>query len=408
MYVDVFNKTQNIVKFLFADSKKYRENVYIGILDSNNVMKELRYDISNLDKLNELKYSKSCNYYITANTIKNNRARKKDELFSLHNICIDIDLHNSSDDILRVADSLKYFLIEDTCERIPIPSVFVLTGRGVQLWWHFEECSSKLLFMYQALLQLFITELNRTISAVETLLNLKVDIVASQNIVGYFRLPFTFNTKADMFSFAVMLNEGTYNLCDLFDEYCEKDAFTEKSKKVPTVQFYEHEQDKSYTSLIMKRKQFIEQYCLNRNYHLTGSRDLVMFLYCVCLFQVMHSDFIMLSMKKLNEKFTEQLPQSQLDYIFKYMSKKKVLRFKQETFLSFLPELTDAERQQFSSAGSSNFTRDAKRKLFKEQRNEKIASLFKDNLTYEQIAVQVNCTSRTVKNVLKSLNLSRK
>lgn len=408
MYVDVFNKTRDVVKFLFADSKKYRENIFIGILDSNNVMKELRYDISNLDKLNELKYSKSCNYYITANTIKNNRARKKDELFSLHNICIDIDLHNSSDDILRVADSLKYFLIEDTCERMPIPSVFVVTGRGVQLWWHFEECSSRLLFMYQALLQLCITELSRTISAVETLLNLKIDLVASQNIVGYFRLPFTFNTKADMFSFAVMLNEDTYNLCDLFDEYCEKDAFTEKSKKVPTKQFYKQEQNKEYTSLIMKRKQFIEQYCANRNYNVTGSRDLVMFLYCVCLFQVMHSDFIMLSMKKLNEKFTEPLEQSQLDYIFKYMSKKKVLKFKQETFLSFLPQLTDAERQQFSTVGSSNFARDAKRKLSKEQRNEKIVSLFKDNLTYEQIAMQVNCTSRTVKNVLKSLNLSRK
>lgn len=408
MYVDVFNKTQNIVKFLFADSKKYRENICIGILDSNNVMKELKYDISNLDRLNELKYSKSCNYYVTANTIKNNRSRKKDELFSLHNICIDIDLHNSSDDILRVADSLKYFLIEDTCERIPTPNVFCVTGRGVQLWWHFEECSSKLLFMYQALLQLCITELSRTISAVETLLNLKIDVVASQNVVGYFRLPFTFNTKSNSFSFAVMLNEDTYNLCDLFDEYCEKDAFTEKSKKVLTKQFYEQEQNKEYTSLMMKRKQFIEQYCANRNYNVIGSRDLVMFLYCVCLFQVMHSDFIMLSMKKLNEKFTEPLQQSQLDSIYRYMSKKKVLRFKQETFLSFLPQLTDDERKQYSSAGSSNFTRDTKRKLSKEQRNQKIVELFNNNVTLYQISKEVNCSLRTIERVLKSLNLNRK
>ena len=239
-------------------------------------------------------------------------------------------------------------------------------------------------------------------------MNLKVDIVASQNVVGYFRLPFTFNTKADMFSFAVMLNEDTYNLCDLFDEYCEKDTFAEKSKKVPVTQFQEQEQDKSYTSLIMKRKQFIEQYCLNRNYDIVGSRDLVMFLYCVCLFQVMHSDFIMLSMKKLNNKFTEQLPQSQLDYIFKYMSKKKVLKFRQETFLSFLPNLTDVERQQFSSAGSSNFTRDTKRKLSKEQRNQKIVELFNSNVTIYQISKEVDCSLITVKRVLKSLNLNRK
>ena len=90
------------------------------------------------------------------------------------------------------------------------------------------------------------------------------------------------------------------------------------------------------------------------------------------------------------------------------MSKKKVLRFKQETFLSFLPQLTDDERKQYSSAGSSNFTRDTKRKLSKEQRNQKIVELFNNNVTLYQISKEVNCSLRTIERVLKSLNLNRK
>lgn len=401
MYTDCFNQTQSIVDFLFSDSCNYRENVCVGILN-NAVMKELKYDISNINRISDLKYSKSCDYYITANTIKNNRNRKKSELFSLHNICIDIDMHNSNDDILKVADNLKYFLIEDFCERIPIPNVFSFTGRGIQLWWHFEEASSKLLFMYQALTQLLISELDKTIKAVETLSNLRIDKVASTNCVGYFRLPFTFNVKAEKFSTAFIMNKETYNLCDLFDEYCDKESLFSQSSQKQTTQL---QQSQEYTSLIMKRKQFLEKYCENRNFDVVGSRDLVMFLYCVCLFQVMNVDFIMSSMKLLNNKFSEPLLQSQLDSIYNYMCKKKVLRFRQETFLSFLPTLTEEEKKSYLESRERNSTRYKKaelKKLEKENRDRKIKELYSAGITIYQISKDVCCSLSTVKRVLKS------
>ena len=406
MYTDVFNDTCDIVKFLFSNHNDcYTSSVFVGKL-SNGSMVEYKYDLKNLDKLKDFKYSKSCDYYITANTMKNNRPRNKNELFGLHNICIDIDLHYNFENVNKVASSLRFFLFEDDCS-IPIPNILVHTGRGIQLWWHFEEVSSRLLFMYQAVTQFLINELDKLIGTVETLSNLKIDVPASRNVVGYFRLPFTLNTKSSTFAIADMLNPDSYDLCYLFDEYCEKDSISDNDKQVSSIHHNE-QQVTEYTSLLMKRKQFLEDYCGSRNFSVVGSRDLVLFLYCVCIYQLIDTSHVMTSLKFLNNKFSEPLPQCQLDSIFTYVDKKKVLRFKQETFLSFLPQLTDAERKSYISSNKHNYSRDIKRKLSKEQRNEKIVSLFKDNVTIYQISKEVDCSLMTVKNVLKSLNLRRK
>lgn len=427
-----YQKQTDIIKFLFSDCvEDYTSYLFVGCLN-NGTMKELKYKTSNIEKIGNLKYSSNCDYYITANTIKNGRKREKKEIFGIHNICIDIDLHSSNDNINKIAENLKYFLVEGDC--LPLPSVFVKTGRGVQLWWHFEECSSRLIFMYQALTQFIINQLDDLIKSVETLSNLRVDAPASKNIVGYFRLPFTTNTKTTTLAVAEILNPDTYNLIDMFNDYCDIEnvslvrqnvSSARQNKNVSPVQqnVSSRIQNKNvlpvtqnknatissqneYISLIMKRKKFIEQYCINREFCVTGCRDLIMFLYCVCLFQVMNVDFIMLSMKKLNNQFSEPLEQSKLDSIFNYMSKKKVLKFKQETFLSFLP-VTDEERKEYFSNTKHNGTRDINRKITKEERNQNIIKLAIDGKTTEQIAQEVNCSVRTVKSFLKSINFNR-
>lgn len=422
-------KQIDILKFLFGDClEDYKSFFFVGCLN-DGVMKEMKYNTNNIEKISNLKYSTRCDYYITSNSIKNNRQRTKKELFGLHNICIDIDLHKSSDNINKVAENLKYFLLDNDC-CIPLPSVFVKTGRGVQLWWHFSETSSKLLFMYQAVTQFIINQLNDLIQAVETLSNLKIDVPASQNIVGYFRLPFTTNTKTSTLAVAEILYSDTYNLVDVFNDYCDNENVTltlqngkstSQNKNVQPVaqnvisglqnknvtSSSQNEDNKQYIALIMKRKKFIEQYCINSNYNVVGSRDLIMFLYCVCLFQVMDIEFVMLSMKKLNNQFNEPLEQSKLDSIFNYMQKKKILKFKQETFLSFLPDVTNDERKEYLSNGEQNASRDTKRKVSKEERNQNIIKLAIDGKTTKQIAEEVNCSVRTVKSFLKEINFNR-
>lgn len=123
-----YQRQIDIIKFLFGDClEDYTSSFFVGCLNGN-VMKELKYKTTNIEKISDLKYSTRCDYYITANSIKNNRQRNKNEVFGLHNICIDIDLHHSSENINKVAKDLKYFLLEGDCS-IPLPNVFVKTGR---------------------------------------------------------------------------------------------------------------------------------------------------------------------------------------------------------------------------------------------------------------------------------------
>ncbi len=395
-------KQLEILKLLFGNCvEEYTSIISIGCL-SNGVMKEMKYPTYNIERISELRYSRWCDYYITANTTRVNRPRTKFELFALHNICIDIDLHSSDDNINDVANSLEYFLMEDL--EIPIPNIFVRTGRGVQLWWHFEETSSKLLFMYQALVQMIIDRLNEIISAVETLSNLKVDTSASRNVVGYFRLPFTVNTKSNTMATADILTNETYNIAEMFDDYCKyenvrfiQDINVKKTSK--------DDIDKRYQSLIFKRKKFLEDYSANRNYNVTGSRDLVMFLYCVNLIQIVNIDFVMVAMKKLNSQFSEPLEQSKLDEILGYMQRKGVLKFRNETFLSFLP-FSAEERSRYLTVKAHNGTRDEERKHKKEERNRRILEMATEGKTTEQIADNVGCSDKTVRTFLKSQGFS--
>lgn len=84
--------------------------------------------------------------------------------------------------------------------------------------------------MYQAVTQFIINQLNELIEAVETLSNLKIDVLASQNIVSYFRLPFTTNTKTSTLAVAEILNSDTYNLCDVFNDYCDNENLHSSGK----------------------------------------------------------------------------------------------------------------------------------------------------------------------------------
>lgn len=404
-----YQKQLDILKLLYGDNvEEYISTFSIGCLN-NGRMKEMRFRTSEIEEIAKLVFSTRCDYYMTANSIKNGSRRLKSSIFGLHNICIDIDLHNFKGNINQIAKDLKYFLLDGDLD-FPIPNILCKTGRGIHLWWHFEEASSKLLWMYQTVVQIIINKLEALIKAVETLSNLKIDVSASSNVVGYFRLPFTTNTKTTTLAVAEILTDEVYNLAEMFDYYCKDELKQfEKEKNQDTKPFKKNQDEDNiqYRPLHMKRKKFIEEYCKRRDYDVTGSRDLVMFLYCVSLIQLMDIDFVMLSMKKLNKQFKEPLEQSELDNIFNYMQKKEYIKFKKETFLSFLPNITDEERNEYISAKKHNGTRDTQRKVSKDERNQNIIKLAVNGKTAEQIATEVGCSARTVKNIIKESNFNR-
>ncbi|MCD7822400.1 MAG: LuxR family transcriptional regulator [Oscillospiraceae bacterium] len=403
-------KQLEILNFLFGDfDNNFNSTVFVGCLNRGAMaMREMKYPIRNVLKIADLNFAGSCDYYVTANSLKCNRPRHSDQLFGLHNICIDIDLHNSDGSLSqKIFDDLRYFIVHDF--ELPLPNVFVRTGRGVQLWWHFAEASSKLLFMYQSITQLIINRLNDIISAVDTLSGFNIDTTASRNVVGYFRLPFTFNTKSRTMATAEFLTEEVYNLVELFEGYCyDVHSIAHSSVVATSLQIQPHPQigSKQYISLVRKRKKFLEDYCANRDYNIVGSRDLVMFLYCATIYNLVGVNYVMLAMQQLNSRFTTPLRQSHLDSIYNYVVSKGGLRFTNANFLDYLPFLTNLERISYNTVKTTNATRDAKRKTAREERNRKIMELATQGMTTQQIAYTVGCSDKTVRTFLKSQGFS--
>ncbi len=99
-----------------------------------------------------------------------------------------------------------------------MPNVVHLTGRGLQFWWHLEEASKKLLWLYEQftnniilLIENFLqdnTELQRVV---------EIDYVASRNPAGLFRLFGTFNSKTGHQSSYEIIHRDSYDLNKLKD-----------------------------------------------------------------------------------------------------------------------------------------------------------------------------------------------
>lgn len=330
-------------------------------------------------------------YYITKNSFYADR-RASEYLFSLDNIVIDIDNHNIDLSISEIEFSVRkllYILSFDYENLFPFPSVVVLTGRGCQLWFHIDSISSKLLFLYKVVVNHFCDVLSVIIA--DNDIDLSVDYTASLNAVGIVRMPFSFNSVNAAFVTAECYPECSYNIDDLISEY----DISKNQIKIAPVPADVVPVSSDYRNLMFKRIRFIERYCVLHNFDLVGCRNNVLFLYYNCCCQV-YSDAVERT-EKLNSKFLDSL--GDLSYIYNTVNK-HFYKFTDMTFMEFLG-LSEEEKTMYSNAD-----RDEKRKLSKEERNKQIYQLAVQRKTCKQIAVEVGCSERTVKTVLKDFNKS--
>lgn len=159
-------------------------------------------------------------YYITANAFSGVR-RFSNDLFSLHNLVIDIDCHGDYGSLQRAfwIDSLLWRLEHDLFDvYMKRPTSIVKTGRGLQFWWALEGISVKFLNFYNEIKTYYIGLFQNIVenSKFEDFSMFSVDIVASKNNVGFYRLPGTYNTLVGtLVTFST--NAIVYRLMDLFD-----------------------------------------------------------------------------------------------------------------------------------------------------------------------------------------------
>lgn len=168
--------------------------------------------------------SSRLDYYITANTISGTN-RRNEELFGLQNIVIDIDCHDDKQPqyISKLVEMFIWRSKRDLWNEgvIPSPNSIVRTGRGVQLWWAIKPCYGgkgydKSLYHHNKIKNTFMDHIELLLEEYSEELNgLSLDRGASSNLVGYFRLPCTYNTKAKQYGSLEILHTNRYDQREL-------------------------------------------------------------------------------------------------------------------------------------------------------------------------------------------------
>lgn len=372
--------------------------------------------------LSEMHISMKIDYYITANAVCGTE-RKAEKLFSLHNIVLDVDAHSSEnetpDDEL-VSDFL-WRLNRDLFSRNdpPPPSSAVFTGRGLQLWWSIRPMSSKCLSWYQEIRDTMISAVKACIAEYDEFDCLSVDEVASRNSVGYFRLPGTYNTKAEK---AVQIMETTraaYDTHDLIEwakqwksEHQRTPAYT-----LPPSDFSGKYSDADvyilrdiHTMAFFRVQQLIQLRMIRDNDIGEETRNNMCFIAYNAMLPAVGHEKAWDKLLSFNAGFKQPMTEVELHRTIDTARRKGGYHYKNSSILSFLGVTEEEQRQigmyapsePFSPIArlSRNAARDSSRAVLKRDRNAKIQALEKQGVSRKEIARQLGITRQTVTSVL--------
>ena len=362
------------------------------------------------DKIKKLNIIQSNNYYITANTTKRYRGRSENNLFSINNIVLDFDIHsrmNQHDREELIEDFIWYlkrdlFTIRDGTG-IPMPNVIHYTGRGVQLWWHLQETSAKLDFLYKKVVGLMLDRIEECLEEYPQLQEaIEIDRVASKNIIGLYRLFDTYNSHTRTKTETEILHGESTDLNSLFNllnpveqdpsetaiiaPEPPKESEAHKPTSVKKDRKKRPARPKNYTGLHRKRL-FIIQNLVEQDAVDVGKRDIILFLAYNSAIQIMPINEAKLVCKNLNEQFAT--PLKSIDYIYKEFDDGVPYHFKNNTFYEWLDISPDSQIY-FENAYADHRQKPKSeiRQHNKEQRNSKnqqAKQMLLDGCSYKEI-----------------------
>ena len=126
---------KDTIKALYRHNNRYKEFVRLSTIDNQGYYKDLLWiPLHSLNKtLDKIYLYPYHNYYITANSFKIPNSRQEKDLFSLHNIVIDIDVHNCINPFPELKKAEKIISTHLQKINFPLPNSIHWTGRGLQL-----------------------------------------------------------------------------------------------------------------------------------------------------------------------------------------------------------------------------------------------------------------------------------
>lgn len=413
----------NIYNILFPPETEYVGWVQFATLNKGELHSLGYTDFEHIEeKAENLKIKKSQNYYIMANTVKRFTARTSDNLFSLNNIVLDYDVHTNISRYEReqLIDEFVWRLNRDlfTTEELITPNIVHYTGRGVQLWFHIESTSAKLLFLYHKAIDYIAVIIREWLKEYPTLQrHIEPDIPSSKNAVGLFRMFNTYNTKAKTMTVADVLHDKAVNLNDLVKQLEEsepvkeylkrKEQIKKRYKKQELNEDYEPEERKTgYSALHYKRIKIIEELARETE-NPVGHRDIFIFLAFNSARQIYPFEIAKNICRKINRSFSEPLPD--IEYIFK---QDKVYQIKNSTFFEKLgvsqDELINMGKYEMSRP---NITRDlarGQRKAERQMKKDMAEKFIKAGMTHKEVAERTGLSLSTVSKISAGIPKSQK
>lgn len=342
-----------------------------------------------------------CDLYITSQsfTAKGKEiGRKKQYIFSIQNVVIDIDIHdNPSFDKIKEAETIIMNYLSSI--NFPKPNVINWTGRGIQLWWHLTRNKPCMAFLWNKLVRYMCLIFNSVL--LKNKAKAQVDEAASKKINGIFRLPNSYNSNTNTYAIATLIHDDEFTIQELIDIiepiairiYCDKIA----AKNNCT--YCIAPQNKATTCLNKKRMEFITESIKSENRPVNDElRHNRLLLYYNAAKQVYGADEALNKTNQINSMlFKEPLPQNEINYMINYINTNyNYLKFHNDTFITF-----GQFEKKWITREEERANKKQKAKREKEERNKKIIELCKQGKKQKEIAKLLHIDRTTVYRVIR-------
>lgn len=366
--------------------------------------------------------------YTTVHTFRGYK-RTSDRVFNFGSIFIDLDCHSDDPDQIQTAKMRTVEILEDAFSdgRLAVPTMITDSGRGFGLQYVLDKSianvwkTEKIKAFYKKVRKNLYIKYLEILSADPQAAQPDASVLDDARVC---RIPGTYNVAADTYCRLIAVSGKHYELsdlvqgCNLWDwkseeEYKKAKEEKERKKKEiasrPVVPFAEYR-----LPFLSTRLEQLEKLQEMRGADCEGCREQMLFIAYSALVQVDRSTAAV-RLQEINERFTDPLPQAELDHIIQETDQSVGMDHKgfyklSNAYVVDTLGLTDAEIRTIGIG--QGLKREADRKAArnrKKEKREKIVELLMqaDTLTYEEIAEAAGVSRRTVCTVAKNEGLMR-
>lgn len=341
--------------------------------------------------------------YICPNGSATPFSRKSQYITNIQNFVIDIDAHNTTltaDELNAHIDQFETTLLDGLIVK---PNYINHTGRGLHLWYCFQPCIKSMKRIVDSTIDMVIQNVKDIMKNEEVL---TLDSPSSFKLNGLFRIPYSYNTKVERWSYGNMIHEELPNINDIRNILKEagytSNYFAEKQKSNYNPKKYKKEiciqEVIDYQPCLLHRERFIHHLLKTRTIN-KGQRDLMLFATYTVLCKLYDKENARSQLEEINSSFSNPLPEAEVLSICNEIERKQH-KFSNERFLHFI-QATEAERAWFNKSSREQIAQQKRDE--KQKRNEEIIKCHNDGMNISAIARMFNIKRDTVYSVLRGV-----